>query len=547
MNLPLPNLDDRTYAEIVEDAIAQIAVEYPEWTDHNPSDTGIILIELLAWLTEMTLYQVNQIPDDNYVEFLNLLQGQESALSNASATEKQQNLQPEIQQTLLELRQRYRAVTAEDYEQLVLEDWNQSQVDTGIEIARVKCLPQRNLDNSDADTFADGHISLVVIPRYTKEFDGLVVVPEATEELDGLVLYYPLNRIITNGDNDPEVIDKSASKLNGTVKGSAEIVTDSEMGNCLSFDGVDDYVELPAINFDYSQGFTISVWVYFNEFGYWGGIIDLGQGYQDDNIFLSNGNQNNTLILYVFNDAQHKSIRENILEENKWLNVAVTVDGEGNAKIYRYGNPENSRTGLLIPTTIERNNNYIGDANCWGSTSLFNGKMARLRMYNRSLSQEEINQTLEQDQTEISYPITLFLTKLFEFLEERKLLTTRLHIVEPDYIPVTIETELVIKDGALAEEVKEKAAAEVSMFFAPLDSGKYWQGKGYPFGRNVYLSELYKLLDDLPGVDYVGNLKINDNEDLSEILLKDDQLVRFDQNASIFTIKIKVGNDYQEI
>lgn len=70
MSLPLPNLDDRTYADLVEQAISQIPIEYPEWTDHNPTDTGIILIELLAWLTEMVLYRVNQIPDKNIETFL---------------------------------------------------------------------------------------------------------------------------------------------------------------------------------------------------------------------------------------------------------------------------------------------------------------------------------------------------------------------------------------------------------------------------------------------------------------------------------------------
>ena len=88
MNLPLPNLDDRTYAEIVEEAISQIPVEYPEWTDHNPTDTGIILIELLAWLTEMTLYQVNQIPDDNYANFVSLLKGKKWNLPDGTATKK---------------------------------------------------------------------------------------------------------------------------------------------------------------------------------------------------------------------------------------------------------------------------------------------------------------------------------------------------------------------------------------------------------------------------------------------------------------------------
>ena len=99
MTLPLPNLDDRTYADLVEEAISQIPVEYPEWTDHNPTDTGIILIELLAWLIEMTLYRVNQIPDDNYASFVRLLKGEQWKLSSLSGQERQTSLQSEIQKT----------------------------------------------------------------------------------------------------------------------------------------------------------------------------------------------------------------------------------------------------------------------------------------------------------------------------------------------------------------------------------------------------------------------------------------------------------------
>jgi len=45
----------------------------PEWTNHNPSDPGITLIELAAWMTDLLIYRLNQVPDKNYVAFLNLL------------------------------------------------------------------------------------------------------------------------------------------------------------------------------------------------------------------------------------------------------------------------------------------------------------------------------------------------------------------------------------------------------------------------------------------------------------------------------------------
>lgn len=73
MPLQAPNLDDRTYAQLVAEARALIPRYTPEWTDHNESDPGITLIQLFAWMTEMLLYRVNRIPDRNYIEFLRLL------------------------------------------------------------------------------------------------------------------------------------------------------------------------------------------------------------------------------------------------------------------------------------------------------------------------------------------------------------------------------------------------------------------------------------------------------------------------------------------
>ena len=70
MSLPAPNLDDRRFQDIVDEAKRRITRYCPEWTDHNVSDPGVALIELFAWMTEMILYRVNQVPDRLYVKFL---------------------------------------------------------------------------------------------------------------------------------------------------------------------------------------------------------------------------------------------------------------------------------------------------------------------------------------------------------------------------------------------------------------------------------------------------------------------------------------------
>lgn len=71
--LPTPNLDDRHFQEIVDEAKRLIPRYCPEWTDHNVSDPGVALIELFAWMTDMLLFRVNQVPDKLYVKFLDMI------------------------------------------------------------------------------------------------------------------------------------------------------------------------------------------------------------------------------------------------------------------------------------------------------------------------------------------------------------------------------------------------------------------------------------------------------------------------------------------
>jgi len=71
--LPKSDLDDRSFEDLVEECILRIPRYCPEWTNHNPGDPGITLIELFAWLTDQMLMRFNQVPRRNYVAFLELL------------------------------------------------------------------------------------------------------------------------------------------------------------------------------------------------------------------------------------------------------------------------------------------------------------------------------------------------------------------------------------------------------------------------------------------------------------------------------------------
>ncbi|WP_029290670.1 putative baseplate assembly protein [Cellulomonas sp. HZM] len=73
MPLDPPHLDDRSFQDIVDETKRLIPRFTPEWTNHNVSDPGVALVELFAWMSEMVLFRVNQVPDRMFVHFLNLV------------------------------------------------------------------------------------------------------------------------------------------------------------------------------------------------------------------------------------------------------------------------------------------------------------------------------------------------------------------------------------------------------------------------------------------------------------------------------------------
>lgn len=85
MPLRSPILDDRSYQQLRDELIRRIPVYAPEWTDHNPSDPGVTLVELVAFLGENLLYRFNQIPETTKLEFLRLLRIPLRAATSARA------------------------------------------------------------------------------------------------------------------------------------------------------------------------------------------------------------------------------------------------------------------------------------------------------------------------------------------------------------------------------------------------------------------------------------------------------------------------------
>ena len=73
MALPAPNLDDRHFQQLVDEAKRYVQQRTPEWTDHNVSDPGVTLIETFAHMVDQLVYRLNRVPDRNYLAFLDLI------------------------------------------------------------------------------------------------------------------------------------------------------------------------------------------------------------------------------------------------------------------------------------------------------------------------------------------------------------------------------------------------------------------------------------------------------------------------------------------
>jgi hypothetical protein len=195
MPLELPNLDDRTYNDLLKEALSLIPTYAQDWTNHNPSDPGIALIELFAYLTEMLLYRLNRVTDDNILTFLTLL--------NGPGWQPKQDLQEEVRLAVLQLRSRYRAVTQEDYQLLSTEDFNawliQNQPSLGL-IERAHCVVERHLEmnqETDRRQISPGHVSVVILPA-----DGTIAANElgpqpTVDQRQALWHYLDERRILT--------------------------------------------------------------------------------------------------------------------------------------------------------------------------------------------------------------------------------------------------------------------------------------------------------------------------------------------------------------
>jgi hypothetical protein len=214
--------------------------------------------------------------------------------------------------------------------------------------------------------------------------------PLAMKEDPSLVGYWSFNE-----GNGTIISDQSGKNNNGTLYLGSSGNTDPSKawspgisGTALSFDGVDDYVRVPAS--PSLVGTVMSVELWYNQFELRHmGLV--GQYYNDSDRWVIGTDPANSYKLGVFADGSFRIWADAVASNNTWYHVVVVWDGSL-LKMYVNGKLQSS-TSTYNPFTIASGaTTFIGVS--WYSNLVYarwhKGLIDEVRIYNRALSEQEI-------------------------------------------------------------------------------------------------------------------------------------------------------------
>lgn len=207
---------------------------------------------------------------------------------------------------------------------------------------------------------------------------------------DGLVAYWSFDEEIGT-----TALDSSGNDNTGTLINGPSWVT-GRVGNALSFDGINDYVEInDNNNLDLTVGeFTLSAWIYPESYGaaLSSRIIDHGGGSPGEggwSLLVSNESGEQRLRIYIKNGNSFSGTYSDIntIALNTWQHVAVTFQS-GMVTMYINGQIKGQASGL--PTPTDTNAPVRIGMRATDVFRTFTGVIDEVYIYNRALTPQEI-------------------------------------------------------------------------------------------------------------------------------------------------------------
>ncbi len=103
-----------------------------------------------------------------------------------------------------------------------------------------------------------------------------------------------------------------------------------------------------------------------------------------------------------------------------------------------------------------------------------------------------------------------FMRTVLTHLENHRLITTDIHVIEPEYVKISVQCKVHVMKKYSSGEVTKRISTKLEHFLHPLTGGP--DGQGWPFGRSVFPSEIYEIIDDVEGVDYATDVFLRAGE-----------------------------------
>gem|GEM_PF-3315890 len=205
---------------------------------------------------------------------------------------------------------------------------------------------------------------------------------------ENLVLMMNFDNVSSLDESSTKVVDLSKYENNGTLGETAKINATGKFEQSLWLDGNSDYLEISdstSLDLGTNQ-LTIAAWVYPRTFQDADEIVK-----KDSSYILRLSGTSGAIEGYVWADINVRKVgaSTNLLTQNSWNYVALTyntshqqlfVNGIADVTTTQTGNVDNSATNVLIGSHQNK------------ASEFFDGGIDEVRIWNRSLSEDEIYQ-----------------------------------------------------------------------------------------------------------------------------------------------------------
>lgn len=569
MGLDIPNLDEKNFDILVEEAINKIPSLAPKWTNYNLSDPGITIIELLAWLSDINYYRLNRVGskyDNEFLKISNINHGENqgskviltfSSWLHTTIYDKNKNID-EMDNSKKILVPKGTEVISNQLRFVTQKDFYVFAVNFDILSLYVKGYGEKEeMRKNDFYPFGKELLSesYFLIELTHKISDNISFYFVTSENLETFEQTNTLEWSCYDEDTQTWVVvhldDNSSSltqsgevvlklpvmsnKIKCTLKDlsyyeTPPFVKDILINSTLVFQE-DEHNEFLGESSGYvNQHFSLTsvpsrksmkvkvgreIWQY---------VEDLQTCSASDKVYTVNDNE------IIFGDGAHGMLPKYSLDI--YCEYMSNAGSRGNVPIKADWKYEKIKT---YETQMEVVNKYEGGGgqDRKSNEDLFKQFQSALKMPQRAvtlkdyeyLSLQTPNTKLAKakafadsnknkvtvvviPQSENYMPMAKHSTKLKveEYLDTKRLLTTKVQVVDAKYKVISVKTT-VFSQKQNPSELQIKVKKKLTEYLHPLYGGK--NNAGWLFGESIYVSELYKVISSIVGVDTIEKLQIN--------------------------------------